>query len=157
MSDITGAGMLLTMLADVAPKTNSKGFMGAMRLVQDIGGVLGPILGGFILHLFDFRTACVCVSCIGFCAAAWCQVLVEETHEGHSKDVPSPPASPGTKPPTSSDLGVEAVRIYDKEESVCIDMGEEIPSAVEDEKKITIVMSAAVSPTTAANGVLPAS
>ena len=108
--------------------------MGAMRLVTDIGGVVGPILGGFILHLFDFRTACLCVSCIGFCAAAWCQILVEETHERHLANTASPPPSPDTKP-TPYILGVEAARIYDNEDSVAIDMDKEVRTAVEHEKR----------------------
>ena len=82
LSGCVGSGILLTLISDVAPQKGSKkkGFMGAMRLVQDLGGVVGPMLAGVMLHFFDFRNACLAVGCIGFFAAGWCYFLVKETH-----------------------------------------------------------------------------
>ena len=118
LSGCVGSGVILTLIADVAPQKGSKkkGFMGAMRLVQDLGGVVGPMLAGVMLHFFDFRNACLAVGGIGFFAAGWCYFLVEETHGASDIKTASPQAG-STEFPTI-DLKVEDPRKYSSTEDL---------------------------------------
>src|SRR3990172_3681395 len=77
-----GAGTMMTLGADLAPKEAVGEFLGVWRLIGDAGGTGGPIVVGVIAQALGLALSAAVLSGIGFFAAATLVLFVRETlHE----------------------------------------------------------------------------
>lgn len=66
-----GAGIVMTLGADVAPTQGRSQFLGAWRLCGDIGNTGGPLLVGAVAAVAPLATASLVVGVIGLAGAGW--------------------------------------------------------------------------------------
>ena len=86
-----GAGSMMTLGADLAPKGAVGEFLGLWRLIGDGGNMGGPLAVGGVADVLSLSAATLAISGIGLLAAGTFALLVPET-----LTAPSPPArSPG--------------------------------------------------------------
>ncbi len=71
-----GSGLLLTLMANSAPKEAGPPFLGMMRTVQDAGLLVGPLLAAAFIHTASFATACNVLGCIGLVNGLWALALL---------------------------------------------------------------------------------
>ena len=79
------SGLVMTIMQDAAPAEARSEFIGAFKLVNDLGQFSGPLLTGFIAYAASLKLAALV---IGFCAlvgALWFGVCVPESLERKSK------------------------------------------------------------------------
>jgi MFS family permease len=76
-----GAGLVLTLGADLAPRTHRGEFLGVWHLVSDTGQVAGPLVSSAATGLVGLGAAALIVGAIGLAGAAMLAVLVAETRE----------------------------------------------------------------------------
>ncbi|ESL09881.1 integral membrane transport protein [Trypanosoma rangeli SC58] len=69
--DALGCGLLLTLIADCAPKKLGGTFFGVMRTVQDMGHVLGAMVVSVIINQVDFVVCCYIWGAVSLVAALW--------------------------------------------------------------------------------------
>jgi MFS family permease len=74
-----GAGTMMTLGADLAPKEAAGEFLGLWRLVGDAGAMGGPVVAGGIADLVGFGAGALVLSGVGVLAAATIYLAVEET------------------------------------------------------------------------------
>jgi MFS family permease len=74
-----GAGTMMTLGADLAPKEATGEFLGLWRLIGDAGQMSGPLAVGGIADLVGLSAAALILAGIGFLAAGTIYVFVEET------------------------------------------------------------------------------
>ena len=74
-----GAGIGMTIGADLAPPGNQAEFLGVWRFVTDIGTLAGPVLVASVAGVATLGTACVATGGVGLAGAAVMAVLAPET------------------------------------------------------------------------------
>src|SRR5262249_4477698 len=74
-----GAGAMMTLGADLAPREAAGEFLGLWRLVGDAGQVSGPLVVGNIADTAGLQSAALVLAGIGVLAAGTIYVAVEET------------------------------------------------------------------------------
>lgn len=75
-----GAGSMLTLGTDLAPRAAPAEFLGSLGLLRDIGRIAAPVIAGSIADALGLGTAAVVLGAIGVLAAVSFVVLVGETH-----------------------------------------------------------------------------
>mmetsp|Transcript_20770 Transcript_20770/g.24002 ORF Transcript_20770/g.24002 Transcript_20770/m.24002 type:complete len:514 (-) Transcript_20770:126-1667(-) len=92
IADSLGAGLLLTMNADHAPKRVAAEFMGLMRVIQDAGQLVGPLIAGWVSNVVSFQAACVFFGVLGLLNAVWAVIFLPTEAKGdmHELGIPSP-------------------------------------------------------------------
>lgn len=87
-SDSLGAGLLLTLNADHAPKKAGPEFMGVLRSFQDSGQLFGPLIAGLVAQTTSFQTACNLFGILGLVNAVWaaCMLPSEASDEDVSRE-----------------------------------------------------------------------
>ncbi len=65
-----GAGTMMTLAADLAPRDTIGEFLGVWRLIGDAGGMGGPVAVGAIADLVTLSSATLVIAMLGFGAAA---------------------------------------------------------------------------------------
>jgi MFS family permease len=78
LADSLGAGLLLTLNADYAPKKAAPEFIGVFRTVQDSGQLIGPLVAGWLMQLTSFGTTCTVFGTIGLLNAMWAHLLLPD-------------------------------------------------------------------------------
>lgn len=84
-ADSLGAGLLMTLNADHAPKKAGPEFMGVLRTVQDSGQLFGPLIAGWVAQVATFETACNLFGVLGLLNAIWALVMLP--NEASDEDV----------------------------------------------------------------------
>jgi MFS family permease len=74
-----GAGLMMTLGADLAPSGATGEFLGIWRLIGDIGSVLGPLVVGAVAAAVGLSGGAWILSVIGWLAVATLAGLVRET------------------------------------------------------------------------------
>lgn len=74
-----GAGTMMTLGADLAPKEAAGEFLGLWRLVGDAGAMGGPMVSGNIAELFGLSAGAFVLAGVGVLAALTIYLAVEET------------------------------------------------------------------------------
>lgn len=102
IADSLGAGLLLTMNADHAPKRVAAEFMGLMRVIQDIGQLIGPLIAGWVSNTVSFHAACMFFGVLGLLNAVWAVIFLPTEAKGDMHELGTP--SPAAKVTTSRGL-----------------------------------------------------
>ena len=90
-ADSLGAGLLLTLTADHVPASGGPTYIGILRMVQDAGQLVGPVLAGAIIAWTSFEAACVVLGLIGIANGAWAYFLLpDEGNGGAGSQQPKP-------------------------------------------------------------------
>ena len=84
-----GAGTMMTLGADLAPRDTVGEFLGVWRLIGDAGGMGGPVAVGAIADLITLASATLVIAALGFGAAVVFTWAVPET-------LPRPAPDPAT-------------------------------------------------------------
>jgi MFS family permease len=84
-----GAGMVLTLGADLAPDVERGEFLGIWRFLSEAGQVAGPIICSAAIALAGLPAAAVTMGLVGLVGAVWLFGLVGETRE-RPTTVPEP-------------------------------------------------------------------
>lgn len=92
-----GAGSMMTLGADLAPRGATGEFLGLWRVIGDLGMVLGPLLVGVLADVLDIKGSAFALSMIGFLAAGIIVFLVRETRTAPDR-VEESFAAPGSEP-----------------------------------------------------------
>jgi MFS family permease len=97
-ADSLGAGLLMTLNADHAPKKAGPEFMGVLRTVQDSGQLFGPLIAGWVAQAATFETACNLFGVLGLLNAVWALVMLpneasDEDAAGSVESTHSPPTA----------------------------------------------------------------
>lgn len=74
-----GAGTMMTLGADLAPKVETGEFLGIWRLIGDVGGSGGPLVVGAIADGLGLGVAALALSGIGLMSVAMFVLFVQET------------------------------------------------------------------------------
>lgn len=74
-----GAGLMMTLGADLAPPGATGEFLGIWRLIGDIGGVLGPLVAGLVAATVGLAGGAWILAAAGALAVFTLAVLVQET------------------------------------------------------------------------------
>ncbi len=74
-----GAGSMMTLGADLAPRGATGEFLGLWRVIGDVGQVTGPLVVGILADTLDIAGSAYALSAIGFGAALIIVFLVRET------------------------------------------------------------------------------
>ena len=74
-----GAGTMMTLGADLAPREATGEFLGVWRLIGDSGQLGGPLIVGGIADLIGLAPAALVLAGVGLLAAGTIYVFVEET------------------------------------------------------------------------------
>ena len=74
-----GAGIIMTLGADLSPRKNRSEFLGVWRLIGDAGGTIGPLIIGGISKLFLLSIAAILTGGIGLMGAVILVFYVRET------------------------------------------------------------------------------
>ncbi|EAN95191.1 putative integral membrane transport protein [Trypanosoma cruzi] len=69
--DALGCGLVMTLVADHAPKKHGALFFGVMRTVQDMGHVLGSMVVSLIITRVEFVVCCYIWGVVSVVAAMW--------------------------------------------------------------------------------------
>ncbi len=83
-----GSGAMLTLGADLAPKTGRSEFLGAWTLIGDVGATSGPLAAGGLAQSLPLSTTSWIISLAGITAALIFALFVAETLK--KRPVPSP-------------------------------------------------------------------
>ncbi|CUG85540.1 MFS transporter, putative [Bodo saltans] len=81
LADSLGAGLLLTLNADYAPKDAGPEFIGVFRTVQDSGQLFGPLLASWLMLATSFQTTCFVFGTLGLLNAIWALFLLPANDE----------------------------------------------------------------------------
>lgn len=90
-ADSLGAGLLMTLNADHAPKKAGPEFMGILRTVQDSGQLWGPLVAGWVAEMASFETSCNLFCALGLINAVWAFVMLPS--EASDEDQAASPAA----------------------------------------------------------------
>jgi MFS family permease len=74
-----GAGSMMTLGSDLAPRERRAEFLGIWRLLGDAGQAASPVVVGGVAQLFVLPAAAAIIACSGFLASAVFALLVPET------------------------------------------------------------------------------
>jgi MFS family permease len=74
-----GAGSMMTLGADLSPRTGRSEFLGVWRLIGDVGGTGGPLVVGTVAQALALPLASLAMGCSGLAAALVFALLVPET------------------------------------------------------------------------------
>lgn len=85
-----GAGTMMTLGADLAPREAAGEFLGLWRLVGDAGQMSGPLAVGGIADLLGFGPASLVLAGIGLLAAGTIYVAVDETLPPRAAEITTP-------------------------------------------------------------------
>ncbi len=96
--DGIGAGIYsVAIVAFAADLTRGKGqfnsLLGILATSQAVGGVVGPVVSGFVLQHFGFNTTFVGFAALALCAAGAFQLLVPETRTAEDLNAALPVAA----------------------------------------------------------------
>jgi MFS family permease len=81
-----GSGLVMTLGADLAPRTSTGEFLGIWHMMSDIGATSGPLLIGIVAQGLGLQTAPLLIAGLGI-AGAWLMIFkVTETLAGKHKD-----------------------------------------------------------------------
>lgn len=90
LADSLGCGLIKTLVADRAPPHWGSPFFGIMRMLEDVGHVLGAAGVGRMLHVLGFTRTCWSLAIIGVATALWGILLIppaaEEEEEGEERE-----------------------------------------------------------------------
>ena len=100
-ADSLGAGLLLTLTADHVPASGGPTYIGILRMVQDAGQLVGPVLAGAIIAWTSFEAACVVLGLIGIANGAWAYFLLPDEGNGGAG---SQQPKPSEQEPTSAEV-----------------------------------------------------
>ncbi len=89
-----GAGSMMTLGADLAPRGATGEFLGLWRVIGDIGQVTGPLVVGILADTLDITGSAYALSAIGFGAALIIMFLVRETRIIPAEPSPEPASRP---------------------------------------------------------------
>jgi MFS family permease len=90
-----GAGTMMTLGADLAPREAAGEFLGLWRLIGDTGQMGGPLVVGAIADAIGLEAAALVLAGIGVLAAGTIYLAVEETlHRGPPMPQPAAPGEP---------------------------------------------------------------
>ena len=73
------SGVLLTLGADLAPRSDSGPFLSALGMTQDVGIVAGPIVVGWLADASGLRASAVVLAVVMFAAIAYIVVVLGDT------------------------------------------------------------------------------
>ena len=85
-----GSGTMLTLSTDLAPADNPAEFLSLIRLLADLGRILGPIVVGVIGQWFDLGTAGPVLAAFGLATAVLFAVAIGETSRYQAPHTPGP-------------------------------------------------------------------
>lgn len=74
-----GSGTMLTLTTDVAPAENTAEFLGVLRLLADIGRVLGPLAVGIVADQLDLGAASITLGLVALATSALFVGAIGET------------------------------------------------------------------------------
>lgn len=74
-----GSGTMLTLSTDIAPADNTAEFLGLLRLLADVGRILGPLAVGIVADRFDLGASAVTLGVVGVVTAVLFVVGIGET------------------------------------------------------------------------------
>ena len=74
-----GAGIILTLGSDFAPRERRSEFLGVWRFIGSVGNASAPVLIGSLITAATLTAAASVIATIGFCGALVLAFLVEET------------------------------------------------------------------------------
>jgi MFS family permease len=77
-----GSGTMLTLSTDLAPAENPAEFLGVLRLLSDLGRILGPLVVGVVADQVDLGASSVALGVVGLLTAALFAVAIGETRHG---------------------------------------------------------------------------
>lgn len=75
-ADALSCGLILTLIADQAPKKFAGTFFGVMRTVQDLGHVMASTVVAAIISKVDFALCCYLWGAVSVFAALWARFMV---------------------------------------------------------------------------------
>ncbi len=75
-----GAGIVMTLGADLAPEKNTGAFLGLWFLTAGIGSTVGPLIIGGLADVLSLGTASIVTGWIGLAAVVYFLFFVPETH-----------------------------------------------------------------------------
>ena len=78
-----GAGTMLTLGSDLAPRDNPGQFLSALASIQNFGRILGPLTVGYFADAIGLKASAV----VMFVATAWIVILIGETSDRHASDI----------------------------------------------------------------------
>src|SRR5581483_2854069 len=85
-----GAGTMMTLGADLAPREAAGEFLGLWRLVGDGGQMAGPLIVGGVTDLISYTATAFVLAGVGGLAAGTIYLAVEETlHQDERRPAPS--------------------------------------------------------------------
>lgn len=74
-----GSGTMLTLSTDLAPGENPAEFLGLLRLLADVGRIIGPLAVGIVADRFDLGASAVMLGIVGLLTAVLFVVAIGET------------------------------------------------------------------------------
>ena len=103
VADTLGAGVLLTLIADVSPREGGSLFFGALGTMKDSGTVIGPLMIGFLMHHHSVSAACLALASL--CTVAAAVAALSPAFDAVPQSKPAGGASFAAIPDTESDAG----------------------------------------------------
>lgn len=85
LADSLGCGLILTLVADRAPPRSAP-FFGIMRMIEDLGHVLGAAAVGKAIEMVGFPATCWGLCCTGIFTALWGVILLATGNGGSGTD-----------------------------------------------------------------------
>ena len=82
VSNSLGSGLMLTIVADAVQGPDAPVMMSLLRLMLDIGQLVGPSFGGALLAWTNFHTTCIILLVVGIISAVWGGCLIDEPKKG---------------------------------------------------------------------------
>jgi MFS family permease len=80
-----GSGTMLTLSVDLAPEDHTAQFLSLVRLLADLGRILGPVLVGIIGEWFDLGTSALVLAGIGVTTALLFALVIGESSRYHAR------------------------------------------------------------------------
>ena len=74
-----GSGTMMTLSTDLAPASNPAEFLGALRLLADIGRIAGPILVGVVADQLDLGASAIALAIVAVATSVLFAVAIGET------------------------------------------------------------------------------
>ena len=80
-----GSGTMLTLSTDIAPGDNPAVFLSALRLLADVGRIVGPLAVGVVADRLDLGASSVVLGLVGVATALLFVFAVGETGRWHER------------------------------------------------------------------------
>lgn len=74
-----GSGTMMTLSTDLAPAANPAEFLGALRLLADVGRIAGPLLVGIVADQLDLGASAIALALVAVATSVLFAVAIGET------------------------------------------------------------------------------